>query len=52
MGDSLPRGGVPSFAAEIARDGELKYLKGLAQSMRGDLREIEQRIHQIRARKN
>lgn len=39
----IPYYGVPSFAPQIAREEELGYLKGLAQSMREDLKKIEEK---------
>ena len=48
----MPYGGVPSFAPEVARKEELEYLEGLAQSMREDLKEIEERIQQIESKKD
>jgi hypothetical protein len=48
----LPYYGVPSFAPEIAREEELEYLQGLAQSMRDDLKEIEEKIQQIESKKD
>ena len=52
MGLAMPYGGVPSFAPEVARKEELEYLEGLAQSMRKDLKEIEERIQQIESKKD
>ena len=46
-GFTMPYYGTPSFAPEIARKEELDYLKRLAQSMKEDLKEIEERIQQI-----
>ena len=46
----MPYGGVPSFAPKIAREEEFEYLKGLAQSMRVDLQEMETRIQQIESK--
>ena len=43
----IPYYGATSFAPAIVREEELEYLKGLAQSMRDDLSEIEARIQQI-----
>ena len=52
---AVPRGipyyGATPFAPQIAREEEIDYLKGLAQSMREDLKEIEKRIEQIESRK-
>jgi len=48
----IPYYGVPSFAPQIDREEELEYLKGLAQSMREDLREIEERIQQIESKED
>ncbi len=47
-----PYGGVPSFAAKMAREEELRYLKELAQSMREDLKEIEAGIQKIESEKD
>ena len=43
----IPYYGIPPFAPEIAREEELEYLKGLAQSMREYLKGIEGKIQQI-----
>jgi len=48
----IPYYGVPPFAPQIAREEELDYLKGLAQTMREDLEEIEERIQQIESKKD
>ena len=48
----IPYYGAPSFAPEIGREEELDYLKGLAQSMREDLKEIERKIQQIESNKD
>jgi hypothetical protein len=48
----MPYYGVPSFAPEIAREEEFGYLKGLAESMREYLKEIEERIQQIESKKD
>jgi len=47
----IPYGGAYPFAPEITREEELDYLKGLAQSMRDDLKEIEARIQQVESEK-
>jgi len=47
----IPYGGAYPFGPEIAPEEELDHLKGLAQSMREDLREIEERIQQIESKK-
>ena len=47
----IPTYGAPPSALEIAREEELNYLKGLAQSMRDDLKEIEARIQKIENKK-
>ena len=47
----MPYIGVPSLAPEVARGEELEYLKGLAQSMREDLHEIQGKIQQIESEK-
>jgi uncharacterized protein DUF5320 len=48
---ATPRGtpyyGSPPLMPEMAREEELDYLKGLAQSMRNDLKEIETRLQEI-----
>jgi hypothetical protein len=38
------------FAPQVTREEELDYLRGLAQSMSDDLKEIEARIQQIESR--
>jgi len=47
----MPYRGAPPFSPEIAREEELDYLKGLAQSMRDDLKEIETRVQEIESKK-
>jgi hypothetical protein len=42
-----PYYGVPSFTPGTGREEEREYLKGLARSLRADLKEIEARIQQI-----
>ena len=46
-----PYYGVPLYTQETARHQELDYLKGLSQSMKGNLKEIEDRIQQIESKK-
>jgi len=46
-----PYYGTPSFSPETARQGEFEYLKGLAQSLRDDLNDIEARIKQVESEK-
>jgi hypothetical protein len=52
---AVPRGmpyyGASPFSPAISREGELDYLKGLAQSMSDDLKEIEARIQEIESEK-
>jgi hypothetical protein len=48
---SIPYWGAPSFNQEALRNEELNYLKGLAQSMREDLKTMEERIQQIEDKK-
>ena len=38
------------FIPQVTGEGELDYLKGLAKSMRDDLKEIEARMQQIESR--
>ena len=47
----VPYHGAPPFAPQITREEELDYLKGLTQSMRDDLKNIEARIQQIESKK-
>jgi len=47
----MPYYEAPPFAPQISRGEELDYLKGLTQSMRADLKEIEARIQQIESNK-
>ncbi len=42
-----PYYGAPPYTPQVPREEELDYLKGLSQSMRNDLEEIEARIQQI-----
>ena len=46
----IPYHGAPPFSPQIAREGELDYLKGLSKSMRNDLKEIEARMQQIESK--
>ena len=48
----VPYYGAPSFAPGMPREEELGYLQGLAQSMKDDLKEIEERIQQIESEKD
>jgi hypothetical protein len=43
--------GAPPFAPPVTREGELDYLRGLAQSMKDDLKDIGARIQEIKSRK-
>ena len=45
-----PYYGVPSFTPQTAKEDELDYLKGLAQSMKEDLEKIEQQIKKIESK--
>ena len=47
----MPYYGASQFAPQVTREGELDYLKGLAQSMRDDLKEIETRVQEIESKK-
>ena len=44
--------GVPSFALQVSREEQLEYLKGSVQSIREDLKAIEERIQQIESEKD
>ena len=43
----MPYRGSPPFVPQITQEEELDYLKGLAQSVRDNLKDIEMRIQQI-----
>ena len=47
-----PYYGVPSYTPETARRQELDYLKGISQSMKENLKEIEDKIQQIESRQD
>ena len=47
----IPYYGVPPSAPQITREEELDYLRGLAKSMRDDLKEIETRMQKIESKK-
>jgi len=44
---STPYYRTPPLTPELTREEELNYLKGLAQSLRKDLEEIETRVQEI-----
>ena len=48
----IPYYGAPAFAPGMGREEELDYLRGLAQSMREELKEIEERIQKIEGKKD
>lgn len=48
----LPYYGLSPFTTTIAREDEFEYLKELAQSMREDLKEIEQRIQNLESKES
>ena len=43
--------GYAPFSPQMDKEQELDYLKGLAQSMRDDLKEIETRVQEIESKK-
>jgi hypothetical protein len=43
---------VPSFAQGVTPGQELDYLKGLSQSLKEDLRKIEEKIQQLTIKKD
>lgn len=47
----MPYREASPFSPEISRGGELGYLRDLARSMSGDLKEIEARIQEIESEK-
>ena len=47
MSWSTPYDRTPPFTPAVTREEELDYLKGLAQSMREDLQEIEKRVQEM-----
>ena len=48
----VPYQGAPPFSPETARQAEFDYLKGVAQSLRDDLTDIEARIQEIESQKD
>ena len=47
----VPYPGYAPFSPQMDKEQELDYLKGLAQSMRDDLNEIETRVQEIESKK-
>jgi hypothetical protein len=48
----LPNYGLSPYATTLDREDKLEYLEELAESMREDLKEIEQRIKNYKARES
>jgi hypothetical protein len=48
----LPNYGLSPYTTTLTREDKIKYLKELAESMREDLKEIEQRIKNFEAKES